>query len=80
MLHGFHAMHRPKVPMDHDSKKAYFVVLQEAFYAWNPAKLEELKAHMRAAWYDDKEIEAEMYISSKFFRACVGRDHFVTIV
>ena len=36
---GFHAMHRPKVPMEHDSKKAYFVALQEAFYAWDPSKL-----------------------------------------
>ena len=39
---------------------------------------------MRAAGYDDKEIEAEMYFSSKFFRACAGRDldidPFVTII
>ena len=51
---GFHAMHRllAKVPMDHRSKKAYFVAFQEAFYAWNPAKLEKLKAHVRAAGYD----------------------------
>ena len=39
---------------------------------------------MRAARYDDEEIEAEMYFSSKFFRACVGRDldidPFVTII
>ena len=28
---GFHAMHRPKVPMDHHSKKAYVVAFQEAF-------------------------------------------------
>ena len=70
---GFHAIHRPKVPTEHDSKKAYFVALQEAFYAWDPKKLEELKAHMRAAGQDDKDIEAEMYFNSKFFRACVPR-------
>jgi len=70
---GFHAMHRPKVPMEHDSKKAYFVALQEAFYAWDPSKLEELKANMRDAGKDDKEIEGEMYYNSQFFRNCVPR-------
>ena len=46
---AFHFMDRPKVPVHHDHKKGYFVALQNAWYAWNPVKMEEVRAALRAS-------------------------------
>jgi len=70
---GFHLMDRPKVPVHHDSKKGYFHALQEAFFAWDPVVLEEVKDSLRAKGFSAKDIEAKMYFDMQYFRARVPR-------
>ncbi len=41
---SFHFMDRLKVPMHHDGKKGYFVVLRQAWFQWNLIKLSDVKA------------------------------------
>ena len=70
---GFHFMDRAKVPVHHDSKKGYFHALQEAFFAWDPVVLEEVKDCLRAKGLSGKDIEAKMYFDVQYFRARVPR-------
>ena len=65
---GFHMLDRPKVPMHHSAKKGYFVAMQEAFYAWNPIKLEEAKAALRTDGMTDDDIEVRC--SMRAARSC----------
>jgi hypothetical protein len=44
---AFHFMDRPKVPVHHKLKKAYFRALQEAWFAWDPVALAEVKDALR---------------------------------
>lgn len=70
---AFHMMDRPKVPMSHSSKKAYFVSLQEAFFAWDTDCLERVKVALRKDGMREDEIDAKMYYDVAFFRARVRR-------
>jgi hypothetical protein len=70
---GFHGMDRPKVPVNHDAKKGYYVAFQEAFFAWDPKKLAEVKGVLRKSGMKDEEIEAKMYYDADFFVECVFR-------
>jgi len=70
---GFHLMDRPKVPVHHDSKKGYFHALQEAFFAWDPVVLEEVKDVLRQNGESEKQIENKMYFNVDYFRARVPR-------
>ena len=54
---GFHFMDRPKVPIHHESKKAYFHALQEAWFAWDPVKLEEVKVALRISMREEYKAQ-----------------------
>jgi hypothetical protein len=69
----FHAMDRAKVPVKHESKKAYFVALREAFLVWNDIKLKELEDSMRDNGMTDDEIQAQKYHNARLYRECVDR-------
>ena len=70
---AFHYMDRVKVPINHDSKKGYFFALQEAWFAWDPVKLEMVKGVLRKANMSEEEIEAKMYYNIDYFRERVPR-------
>ncbi|KAL7507187.1 hypothetical protein ACHAXN_004385 [Cyclotella atomus] len=69
----FHAMDRAKVPVKHESKKAYFVALRDAFLFWNPAKLKELEDAMMKSGMINDEIQAQKYHNARLYRECVDR-------
>ena len=69
----FHAMDRAKVPVKHESKKAYFVALREAFFVWNPTKLAELEKNMRDSGLTEEEISHKRYFNARLYRQCVER-------
>ena len=64
-------MDRTKVPVKHEAKKGYYVALREAFLVWNPGRIKELEAKMRASGMTDDEIEAQKYYNSRLFRDCI---------
>ena len=70
---GFHYMDRPKVPMHHDCKKAYFVALRNAWFIFDSTKLGEVKAVLRQKGKSDEEIEAMMFYNFAYFRERVPR-------
>ncbi|KAK3271924.1 hypothetical protein CYMTET_19751 [Cymbomonas tetramitiformis] len=70
---AFHFMDRPKVPVHHEFKKAYFVALMEAWFAWEPVALDKVKAILKSNGASDAEIEAKMYYDVKWFRERVPR-------
>jgi hypothetical protein len=70
---AFHFMDRPKVPMHHEYKKPYFFALQEAWFAWEPSRLEKVKASLRTSGLTEEEVEAKMYYDISFFRKRVPR-------
>ena len=70
---NFHQQKRPRVPVRHPYKKAYFVALMRAFLAWNDATLLEVKAKLREKEWSEKEIEKKMYFQPSFFQARVDR-------
>ena len=70
---GFHGINRSKVPIKAEIKKAFKVAFQEAFFSWNPLKLQEYKEALSADGYTEVEIESEMYFNVKAVRACVDR-------
>jgi len=70
---GFHYIDRSKIPVKHEYKKTYKVALRNAWFAWNPSKLQSLKSAMKAGGLSEKEIEAEMYYNASFFKACIDR-------
>ena len=69
----FHIMDRPKVPIKHECKKAYFVAFMEAVFAWDPQILEDAKNALKTSGMSDEEIEAKMYYNVSFFLECVPR-------
>ena len=70
---GFHFMDRPKVPVHHDAKKAYFVALRNAWFIFDPLRLDEVKAALRAKGKSEEQIEAMMYYHFAYFRERVPR-------
>ena len=70
---GFHFMDRPKVPVHHECKKPYFHALQEAWFAWDPEKLQEVTDALKADGLSEDDIEAKMYYDADYFRARVPR-------
>jgi hypothetical protein len=69
----FHAMDRPKVPVKHEYKKPYFVALQEAFFAWRPDLLADVKETLQLNSFTTEDVEALLYYNVKFFRDRVDR-------
>ena len=68
---AWHYMDRVRVPVKHRLRKAYFVALSEAFFAWDPTHIEQTKA---ALWKDgktDEQIESMLYYDVGFFLDCV---------
>ena len=69
----FHLMDRPKVPVHHAAKKCYFVALRNAYFMWDPIKLEAVKVALRGDGLSDDDIEAKMYYDVDYFRRRVPR-------
>ena len=65
---AYHAMSRAKVPVKHEFKKPYFVALQQAFFAWKPDLLAEVKQVLGSNGFSNQDIEAKMYYDVDFFR------------
>ncbi|KAK3247982.1 hypothetical protein CYMTET_42537 [Cymbomonas tetramitiformis] len=70
---AFHFMDRPKVPVHHVYKKSYFVALRNAWFVWDGAALDKVKATLRSHGATEEEIEAKMYFDAKWFRERVPR-------
>ena len=70
---AFHAMDRTKVPIRHEARKGYFVALREAFFVWNPVKLNELEERMKKSGLNDEAIKRQRYFNTQLFRDCVDR-------
>ena len=65
---SFHFMDRPKVPMHHEFKKSYFFSLQQAWFAWDDKKLDEvLKALREEDGLTQDEALAKMHFNAAFF-------------
>lgn len=70
----YHAMDRPKVPIRHEYKKAYFVALMHAFFIWNEKKLNNVKAKLKEnGQMTDDDIDDLMYFCPEFFQKRVER-------
>ena len=69
----YHGMDRPYVPVKHESKKSYFVGLQNAFYEYDEDTMAELERHMRNDGLDNEQIESKKYYNSRLFLDCVPR-------
>ena len=71
---AWHFMDRPKVPMHHDCKKAYFVALRRAWFVFDPIVekrvINTLKSQEKI---DDEEIEARKYFNFDWFRQRIPR-------
>lgn len=70
---GFHFMDRPKVPVHHECKKPYFHALQEAWFTWDPAKLQEVMDVLKADGLSEDDIDSKLYYDADYFRARVPR-------
>ena len=70
---AFHAMSRPKVMVTHEFKKQNFVALQQAFFAWRPDLLSDVKQILGAKGFSEEDIEGKMYYDVDFFRQRVDR-------
>lgn len=68
-----HVVCRPKVPTRHDHKKSYYVALRRAWFVFDEAILEKVKAALRADGLSEELIEAKMYFDFPFFRVRVPR-------
>ena len=68
---AFHALDRTKISIKHEAKKAFFVVLRDAWLVWNEDKKQELEANMKAANMTDGEIETMRYHSPAIYHGCV---------
>jgi hypothetical protein len=70
----FHYMHRTVVPVHHTSKKGYFVALRDAFFAFDPVILEEVKLVLRVRHkMSEEEIKNKMYYDFRWFARRVPR-------
>jgi hypothetical protein len=70
---AWHYMDRAKVPVKHKFRKAYFVALAEAWFAWDPVALAKVKEALRKDGLTEKEIDQKMYFDVDFFIQCVPR-------
>jgi hypothetical protein len=70
---AFHFMDRPKVPINHESKKGYFVALRKAWFVFDPRVHEEVKSSLRKIGLSEDEIEAKEYYDFDYFRQRVPR-------
>ena len=70
---AWHYMDRVRVPVKHRLRKAYFVTLSEAFFAWDPTRMEQTKAALRKDGKTDEQIESMLYYDVGFFLDCVPR-------
>ena len=65
---AFHASHRINTPMHHCCKKAFFVVLSEAIYAWNKNDMstfvERLKTKLKLT---EDEVKSWQYFKRRYF-------------
>ena len=59
--------------MKHEYKKTYFVALQEAFLAWQPELLADVKETLTSYGLSKEDIDAKMYYNVDFFRVRVDR-------
>ena len=59
--------------MEHEYKKTYYVALQEAFLAWRPELLADVKETLTSYGFSKEDIDAKMYYDVDFFRARVDR-------
>jgi hypothetical protein len=66
-------MDRPNVSVKHEFKKPYFVALQEAFLAWRPELLADVKEILGSYGFSKEDIDARMYYDVGFFREQVDR-------
>ena len=64
---------RPKVPMHHPCKKAYFNAFMTAYYDWDPVMLEEAKEALRASGKSEEDIEHKLFFQPSWFCSCVRR-------
>ena len=80
----FHFMDRPKVPMNHELKKAYFHSLTEVFLSWDPLVLDKVNTVLRQMFRAQSEnpltdaevearVESKMYYDRDWFRKRVPR-------
>jgi len=70
----WHYMDRIRVPVKHAYRKAFFVALSEAFFAWDPRYMEQAREALKIVeGKSDAEIDAMTYYNSKFFLRCVPR-------
>jgi hypothetical protein len=70
----FHAIDRPKIPIHHEYKKVCKHALQEAFFAWNPTKMEMVESALKAEGLTEQSIEAMLYYNNKFFTSKVDQN------
>ena len=67
-------MDRIKVPTNHCYKKSFYVSLQEAFFAWNPESLLQVKNKKKQKHnLTDEEIDADMYFKVRWWQERVFR-------
>ena len=64
---AYHAMSRTKVPIEHEYIKPYFVAPQQAFFAWQPDLLAEVKRILAANGLSKQDIKVKMYYDVDFF-------------
>ena len=69
----WHFMDRPKVPVKHEFKKAYFVAFMEAWFVWDPKHLDKVKKALRRHGMSAEQIDAKMYHNIDFFLECCPR-------
>ena len=69
----FHFMDRPKVPTQHEAKKAYFVALRDAWFLWDTERLATVMERLHAAGKSQKEIDAMLYYHFSYFRKRIER-------
>jgi hypothetical protein len=70
---NFHQQKRPRVPVRHPYKKAYFVALMRAFLAWNPETLLEVNEKLMKKEWSEKDIKKTMFFKPAFFQSRADR-------
>lgn len=69
----FHFMDRAKVPVHHESKKAFYYCLSEAMLIWDPIILDKVKNNLKKEGLSEREIEDKMYFDTYYFTQRVPR-------
>lgn len=71
---AFHVIDRPKVPIRSEHKKLYKVAFRDALLAWDPDKLNDVRAAIKEKdQKTDDEIDMDMYFNPSFWKACIRR-------